>query len=115
MRGGKIFIEGDVGYRCGIHMKAYLNHRPAIVIGGRAGSFWANTRRAAPSSFWAGIRTASHRRELLRHGDARGEILLRCDTLDAALPAQVKAERIEGPAARKRSPSSKSGAPALKG
>ena len=26
-----------------------------------------------------------------------GEILLRCDALDAALPAQVKAERIQGP------------------
>ena len=39
MRGGKIFIRGDAGYRCGIHMKAYKENKPAIVIGGRAGSF----------------------------------------------------------------------------
>lgn len=39
MRGGKIFIEGNAGYRCGIHMKAFRTQRPAIVIGGRAGSF----------------------------------------------------------------------------
>ena len=39
MRGGKIFIRGDAGYRCGIHMKAYKENKPAIVIGGRTGSF----------------------------------------------------------------------------
>ena len=39
MRGGSIYIERDAGYRCGIHMKAYEENRPAIVIGGRAGSF----------------------------------------------------------------------------
>ena len=39
MRGGRIFIEGDCGYRGGIHMKAYEQHFPAIVIGGKAGSF----------------------------------------------------------------------------
>ena len=39
MRGGEIFIGGDVGYRVGIHMKAYLDHQPKIVIGGKAGDF----------------------------------------------------------------------------
>jgi len=39
MRGGKIFIKGDVGYRVGIHMKAYLEKLPTIVIGGKAGDF----------------------------------------------------------------------------
>ena len=39
MRGGKIYIKGDCGYRAGIHMKAYKQHKPVIVIGGRAGSF----------------------------------------------------------------------------
>jgi glutamate synthase domain-containing protein 3 len=39
MRGGKIFVQGDSGYRTGIHMKAYQDKVPAIVIGGRAGSF----------------------------------------------------------------------------
>lgn len=39
MRGGKIFVRGDAGYRAGIHMKAYQEKQPVLVIGGRAGSF----------------------------------------------------------------------------
>ena len=39
MRGGKIYIKGDCGYRAGIHMKAYQDQQPVIVIGGRAGGF----------------------------------------------------------------------------
>ncbi|MBQ6922345.1 MAG: glutamate synthase [Clostridia bacterium] len=39
MRGGKIFVKGNAGYRAGIHMKAYKDKIPALVIGGYAGSF----------------------------------------------------------------------------
>lgn len=39
MRGGEIYVEGNAGYRTGIHMKAYEDRFPAIVIGGRAGTF----------------------------------------------------------------------------
>ena len=39
MRGGKIFVSGNAGYRAGIHMKAYLEKQPCLVIGGKAGSF----------------------------------------------------------------------------
>ena len=39
MRGGRIFVKGNAGYRAGIHMKAYREKQPAIVIGGRTGSF----------------------------------------------------------------------------
>ncbi len=39
MRGGEIFIQGNAGYRVGIHMKAYKQHKPVIVIGGKAGDF----------------------------------------------------------------------------
>ena len=39
MRGGRIYVRGNAGYRTGIHMKAYQEHLPVIVIGGRAGSF----------------------------------------------------------------------------
>ena len=39
MRGGAIYIRGDAGYRAGVHMKAYGEKRPVLVIGGRAGSF----------------------------------------------------------------------------
>ncbi len=39
MRGGKIYVKGDAGYRAGIHMKAYEDKVPVMVIGGAAGSF----------------------------------------------------------------------------
>lgn len=39
MRGGKIFVKGNAGYRAGIHMKAYREKKPVMVIGGRCGSF----------------------------------------------------------------------------
>ena len=39
MRGGKIYVGGNAGYRAGIHMKAYEDKIPVMIIGGRAGSF----------------------------------------------------------------------------
>ena len=39
MRGGRIYVKGNAGYRAGIHMKAYQEHLPVLVIGGKAGSF----------------------------------------------------------------------------
>lgn len=39
MRGGKIYVRGNAGYRAGIHMKAYEDKVPLMVIGGKAGSF----------------------------------------------------------------------------
>ena len=39
MRGGEIYVRDNAGYRIGIHMKAYRDKLPVIVIGGCAGSF----------------------------------------------------------------------------
>ena len=39
MRGGEIFVRDNAGYRTGIHMKAYGDTQPLLVIGGRVGSF----------------------------------------------------------------------------
>lgn len=39
MRGGRIFVRDGCGWRVGIHMKQFEDKRPAIVIGGDAGSF----------------------------------------------------------------------------
>lgn len=39
MRGGELFIKGDAGYRLGIHMKAYQDKKPVIVVGGNVGAF----------------------------------------------------------------------------
>ncbi len=39
MRGGEIYVRDNAGYRAGIHMKAYKDKLPVLIIGGRAGSF----------------------------------------------------------------------------
>ncbi|MDK2949816.1 MAG: hypothetical protein PWQ26_483 [Thermotoga sp.] len=39
MRGGHIYIKKSAGYRVGIHMKAYKENYPVIVIGGFARDF----------------------------------------------------------------------------
>lgn len=39
MRGGSIYVRDNAGYRTGIHMKAYKDQQPVIVIGGCVGAF----------------------------------------------------------------------------
>lgn len=39
MRGGALYVAGDVGYRVGIHMKAFAANVPLLVVGGRAQDF----------------------------------------------------------------------------
>ncbi len=39
MRGGRIFIRGLVGYRCGVHCKAFAQQLPVIVVGHTAGDY----------------------------------------------------------------------------
>ncbi len=39
MRGGKLFVKGNVGYRVGIHMKSYKKQIPVIIAGGTARDF----------------------------------------------------------------------------
>jgi len=39
-RGGKIFVRGNGGYRIGIHMKEYKEHRPVVVYGGCVKEFF---------------------------------------------------------------------------
>ena len=95
MRGGKIFIEGDVGYRCGIHMKAFRIQKPAIVIGGRAGSFLGEYQAGGTIIVLGddlnGKPIVGYFCGTGMHG---GEIWLRTDELTAALPEQVKSERV---------------------
>ena len=47
MRGGKIWVRDDVGYRVGIHMKAFESQVPTIVIGGLRSIFWESIWRGA--------------------------------------------------------------------
>ncbi|WOF16219.1 hypothetical protein F1737_05600 [Methanoplanus sp. FWC-SCC4] len=39
MRGGEVYVRDDIGYRGGIHMKAYHEKRPVLVVGGQAKAF----------------------------------------------------------------------------
>ncbi|MBK5200400.1 MAG: glutamate synthase [Spirochaetaceae bacterium] len=39
MRGGKILIKESGGYRMGLHMKAYNERQPLMIVGNRVGSF----------------------------------------------------------------------------
>ena len=95
MRGGKIFIRGNAGYRAGIHMKAYGEKSPTLVIGGCAGSFLGeylaggtiivlgdgNKSGSAPVGYFCGTGM---------HG---GRIFLRSDCAPTGLPAQINLAR----------------------
>ena len=60
MRGGSIYIRDNGGYRVGIHMKAYMEHQPVVVIGGKVGSFLGEYQ-AEPLWFWGWAWTALFR------------------------------------------------------
>ena len=92
MRGGRIFIRDSAGYRAGIHMKAYKEKQPLLVIGDRAGSFLGEYQAGGtivvlglhqdgkpPVGYFCGTGM---------HG---GKIFLRCDILPRDLPEQVVA------------------------
>jgi glutamate synthase domain-containing protein 3 len=40
MRGGMVFVRDNIGYRGAIHMKQYLDKRPALVVGGCPRAFF---------------------------------------------------------------------------
>ncbi|MHC1692354.1 MAG: glutamate synthase [Sphaerochaetaceae bacterium] len=92
MRGGRIFIRDSAGYRSGIHMKAYREKQPVLIIGDRAGSFFGEYQAGGtiivlglkqngkpPVGFFCGTGM---------HG---GRMFIRADTLPPDLPAQVVA------------------------
>ncbi|MCL2024461.1 MAG: glutamate synthase [Coriobacteriia bacterium] len=89
MRGGKIFVRGNTGYRTGIHMKEYQDKQPAIVVGGKVGSF--------PGEYLAGGRIVIlgigiegvPLGDFAGTGMHGGKILIRTDKEPTNLPAQV--------------------------
>ena len=83
-------IEGDVGYRAGIHMKSYGSKVPVLVVGGAAGSFLGEYQAGglilvlglghedrAPYNYFCGTGM---------HG---GKIVVRSDYIPENLPDQV--------------------------
>ncbi|MBR5942348.1 MAG: glutamate synthase [Clostridia bacterium] len=93
MRGGKIFVERDADYRAGIHMKAYRDKVPLLVIGGRAGSFLGEYQ-AGGVIVVLGL-TAEDDERIVGHfpctGMHGGKIILRSDCRDVVFPEHVTA------------------------
>ena len=91
MRGGEIFVRGDAGYRAGIHMKAYREKSPLLVIGGSAGSFLGEYQ-AGGTIIVLGLdadkKIVSFFPCTGMHG---GQMFLRSDCRDIVFPPQVTA------------------------
>jgi glutamate synthase domain-containing protein 3 len=95
MRGGEIYVRDSAGYRAGIHMKAYKEKLPVMVIGGSCGSF-AGEYQAG------GIIIVLGRRinvpiigNFCGTGMHGGRIYLCCDEIGVHLPRQVKVRPAE--------------------
>ena len=92
MRGGKIFVERDAGYRAGIHMKAYRDKVPLLVIGGNAGSFLGEYQ-AGGVIVVLGLTYEDERivGNFPCTGMHGGKMILRSDCRDIVFPGQVTA------------------------
>ncbi len=90
MRGGRIFVKGSAGYRAGIHMKAYQDKAPLMVIGGCAGSFLGEYQAGGVIVVLGldGGRIVSNFPCTGMHG---GKMILRSDCRDIVFPGQVSA------------------------
>ena len=97
MRGGKILIKGNAGYRAGIHMKAYKEKHPTMIIGGRCGSFLGEYQ-AGGTILVLGIgigdkRIVGNYPSTGMHG---GKVYIRSDCKGIRFPKQVTARPAEG-------------------
>jgi glutamate synthase domain-containing protein 3 len=95
MRGGKIFVRDNAGYRAGIHMKAYEEKVPVLVIGGKAGSFLGEYQ-AGGTIVVLGINCEKDTAPVGNFcgtGMHGGKIFIRTEHLPEHLPAQVSAKK----------------------
>ncbi len=94
MRGGRIYVRGNTGYRAGIHMKAYMDMKPAVVIGGCAGSFLGEYQ-AGGVIVVLGQNTDGQPiiNNFCGTGMHGGTMYIRCKELPKSLPGQVAAEK----------------------
>ncbi|MCD7729488.1 MAG: glutamate synthase [Clostridia bacterium] len=94
MRGGRIYVKGNTGYRAGIHMKAYMDFKPVIVVGGRAGSFLGEYQAGG---IIVVLGQNNDGEPIINNfcgtGMHGGKIYLRCEKLPKSLPKQVSSER----------------------
>ena len=92
MRGGKIFVRGNAGYRAGIHMKAYEEKVPVMVIGGKAGSFLGEYQAGG---IIVVLNLQTPEEKIVGYfpctGMHGGKMFLRSDCKDVLFPEQVTA------------------------
>ena len=92
MRGGSIWVRGDAGYRAGIHMKAYEDKIPLMVIGGCAGSFLGEYQAGGVIVV---LGLGRGKRRIVGNfpctGMHGGKMILRCARDEIAFPDQVSA------------------------
>ena len=92
MRGGSIYVRDNAGYRAGIHMKAYKDKIPVMVIGGTAGSFLGEYQ-AGGVIVVLGLNRGDRRivSNFPCTGMHGGKMILRSDCSDIRFPDQVTA------------------------
>lgn len=92
MRGGKIYVKGNAGYRAGIHMKAYEDKIPQLIIGGSAGSFLGEYQ-AGGVIVVLGLNCGDQRivSNFPCTGMHGGKMYIRSDCSDILFPDQVSA------------------------
>lgn len=95
-RGGRIYVRGNAGYRVGVHMKAYEDKSPLIVVGGRAGSFLGEYQAGGSIVVLGlGIGDKPLVGDFPCAGMHGGKMWLRCAPDRVRFPNQVLARRIE--------------------
>ena len=97
MRGGCIYVKGDAGYRAGIHMKAYKEKIPVMVIGGCTGSFLGEYQAGGVIVV---LGLGSGKTRIVGNfpctGMHGGKMILRSDCADITFPNQVTARPAAG-------------------
>lgn len=92
LRGGRILIRDNAGYRAGIHMKAYKDRVPVMVIGKSAGSFLGEYQAGGRIIVLGlGCEGRSVVGNFCGTGMHGGTMFLRTKTLPPQLPPQVVA------------------------
>lgn len=89
MRGGRIFIRGNAGYRVGIHMKAYKEQQPLIIVGGETGSFLGEYQAGGTIIVLGLGSKKAPMGNLCCAGMHGGRMFVRCEQLPNDLPKQV--------------------------
>lgn len=91
MRGGTIYVRGSAGYRAGIHMKAYQDKVPVMVIGGTAGSFLGEYQAGGVIVVLGlGAKDGRIIGNFPCTGMHGGKMFLRGDCAEVRFPSQVK-------------------------